>query len=172
MLVTTLGSCIAVCIHDPILRIGGMNHFMMPDVPKTIAGSGGMQAFDNSARYGLAAMEQLINDLMSRGSRKEYMQFKVFGGANVINSSANIGTANTKFALEFIKSEGYKLISEDTGGILGRRVHFFPTTGKVMRRFLKRTDDIVDIRTEEDTYRKKIKETAVEEDAILFLDVP
>lgn len=166
MLVTTLGSCIAVCIHDPITRTGGMNHFMMPDVPRHVLGS--HLLYDNAARYGLAAMEQLINAMMKQGSLKVDMRFKIFGGGNVIKSVTNIGSANTKFARAFLKNEGYNIVSEDTGGNLGRRIHFFPASGKAMRRFLKRSSDITEIRKEEDIYRKTIKDSVDESEVLLF----
>jgi len=130
MLVTTLGSCIAACLHDPVARVGGMNHFLLPGAPA----EGGIGL---ATRYGGVAMERLINDLLARGARKERLEVKLFGGARVIESSMDVGVANAAFALDFVEREGLALTGRDLGGATGRRVHFFPTTGKVMRRLLR-----------------------------------
>ena len=130
MLVTTLGSCVAACVHDPVARVGGMNHFLLPGAPSE-AGIG------IATRYGGVAMERLIRDLLDRGARRERLEVKLFGAARVIDSSLDVGAANAAFALDFIKREGLELAGSDLGGAHGRRVHFFPTTGKAMRRLLR-----------------------------------
>ncbi|PWC54352.1 chemotaxis protein [Azospirillum sp. TSO22-1] len=130
MLVTTLGSCIAACLHDPVARVGGMNHFLLPGAPA----EGGIGI---ATRYGSVAMERLINDLLARGAQKERLEVKLFGGARVIESSMDVGVANAAFALDFVEREGLTLAGRDLGGATGRRVHFFPTTGKAMRRLLR-----------------------------------
>ena len=130
MLVTTLGSCVAACLHDPVARVGGMNHFLLPGVPA----DGGIGI---ATRYGGEAMERLITDLLARGARKDRLEAKLFGAAGVIGSSLDVGAANTAFVLDFVKREGLTLTGQDLGGAKGRRVHFFPTTGKAMRRLLR-----------------------------------
>ena len=82
MLVTVLGSCVAACVRDPRHGIGGMNHFMLPDV----AGDGDSPV-SNSARYGTYAMEILINQLIKLGARREALEAKVFGGGNVLRGA-------------------------------------------------------------------------------------
>lgn len=148
MLMTILGSCIAVCIYDPITNTGGMNHFLLP----------GDESSPNSSRYGVNAMELLINKLLHFGCCKKNLQFKIFGGANVLNklSSADIGIKNIKFIENFIKKEGYTLVSKDVGGKEPRRIHFYPTSGKVMLRKLTQVADLKVI-DEEIAYLKKIK---------------
>jgi len=123
VIMTVLGSCIAACIWDSRLRIGGMNHFMLPE--------GGADA---SGRYGSYAMELLINELIKRGSTREYMQAKVFGGGAVISgmTSLNVGERNTQFVLDYLATERIPVVSKDVMDIYPRKVVFFPITGKAM----------------------------------------
>jgi len=124
---TVLGSCIAACIRDPYARIGGMNHFLLPD------GDGGDRL---SSRYGVNAMELLINAILHAGGRRDRLQAKIFGGANVIPALSNIGERNAQFARTFLKAEGIELIGDDTGGTLPRRVRFWPESGRASRLLL------------------------------------
>ncbi|NDF11989.1 MAG: chemoreceptor glutamine deamidase CheD [Proteobacteria bacterium] len=145
MLVTILGSCVSACIRDPEINVGGMNHFLLPGVD-------GFSA--DSARFGAFAMEQLINEIIKLGGKKNRFEIKVFGGGNVTNSSALIGDKNSEFVRSFLREEGLKIASEDLGGKQPRRLHYFPDTGRVMVRKLSRREDmrIVD---EESTYAQK-----------------
>lgn len=123
MIMTVLGSCIAACIWDPKVRVGGMNHFMLPE------GAG-----DTSGRYGSYAMELLINEMIKLGARRESMQAKVFGGGQVMHSftSMNVGERNTAFVLEYLQTERIAVISKDVLDIYPRKVCYFPATGKAM----------------------------------------
>ena len=129
MLVTTLGSCVAACLHDPVARVGGMNHFLLPGAPA----EGGIGV---ATRYGGVAMVRLIDDLLAYGARKERLEVKLFGAARVIDSSLDVGAANVAFVLDFVRRERLILTGRDLGGATGRRVHFFPATGKAVRRLL------------------------------------
>ena len=123
MVMTVLGSCIAACIYDPRVRVGGMNHFMLPD--------GGNEA---GGRYGSFAMELLINEMMKLGARRETMQAKVFGGGQVMHTftTMNVGERNTKFVLDYLQTERIAVISKDVLDIHPRKVCYFPATGKAM----------------------------------------
>lgn len=123
VIMTVLGSCIAACVWDSRLRIGGMNHFMLPE------GAG-----DTSGRYGSYAMELLINEMVKMGSSREYMQAKVFGGGAVISgfTTMNVGERNTKFVLDYLATERIPIVSKDVLDIYPRKVVFFPVTGKAM----------------------------------------
>jgi chemotaxis protein CheD len=123
MVMTVLGSCIAACIWDPRVRVGGMNHFMLPD--------GGN---DTSGRYGSYAMELLINEMIKLGARREHMQAKVFGGGQVMHTftTMNVGERNTAFVLDYLQTERIAVISKDVLDIHPRKVCYFPATGKAM----------------------------------------
>ncbi|MDE1948161.1 MAG: chemoreceptor glutamine deamidase CheD [Burkholderiales bacterium] len=124
LIMTTLGSCIAACLWDREKRLGGMNHFMLPE--------GG--ASDSGGRYGSFAMELLINEMIKRGSSRSTMEAKVFGGGAVINgmSTINVGERNTAFVLEYLQTERISVVSKDVLGIYPRKVCFLPHSGKAM----------------------------------------
>ncbi len=125
LIMTTLGSCIAVCLWDRNARIGGMNHFMLPD-------NGGSGA--DSGRYGSFAMELLINEMMKMGANRMTMEAKVFGGGAVISgmSSINVGERNTEFVMDYLKTERIPVVSKDVLDIYPRKVCFLPASGKAM----------------------------------------
>jgi chemotaxis protein CheD len=128
---TTLGSCVAVCLYDREARVGGMNHIFLP-------GRADLKQFDNVARYGINAMELLINRVTTLGAMRRRLVAKVFGGAHVlpaITPENGVGSRNAEFVLEFLKIEDIPLISQDLGGSDARRIFFHTDTGAV---FLKR----------------------------------
>lgn len=147
MLVTILGSCISACIRDPIAKVGGMNHFLLPD---------SSNLGDSPTRYGAYAMEKLINDLLKKGAQKSRMEVKIFGGGNVIKSSAMIGDKNVKFIRDYLKLEGLRIDQQDLGGTSPRRIHYYPDSGKVMMRKLNRKEDYENVEKEETIYEKAI----------------
>ena len=134
---TVLGSCVSACIRDPMTCVGGMNHFMLPgDTAKSLNKWGGEESL--ATRYGIAAMENLINDILKQGARKDRLEVKLFGGGKVLAMDINdVGKRNIDFAKQFVTAEGLSVASEDLGGPHPRKVHYFPRTGKVMIRRLR-----------------------------------
>lgn len=128
MLMTVLGSCIAACLWDAQARVGGMNHFMLPE----------QDGPDHSGRYGAYAMELLINELLKRGARRERLQAKVFGGAQVVHhfTSMNVGERNTSFVSQYLRTEHIPVVASDVLDIHPRKVCFFPVSGRAMVRRL------------------------------------
>ena len=124
LIMTTLGSCIAACLWDRERKLGGMNHFMLPD------GEGGA----DSGRYGSYAMELLINEMIKRGATRTTMEAKVFGGGAVISgmNSINVGERNTAFVLDYLRTERISVVSKDVMDIYPRKVCFLPHSGKAM----------------------------------------
>ncbi len=135
LIMTTLGSCIAVCLWDREARIGGMNHFMLPEGD----GTDGPLA---SGRYGSYAMELLINAMQKRGAQRITMEAKVFGGGQVVTGmdTLNIGEHNTAFVLDYLKTERITVVSKDVGGIHARKLCFLPASGKAMVKRLASTN--------------------------------
>ncbi len=164
MLVTTLGSCIAACIRDPVAGIGGMNHFLLPEVPE-----GSSDSINVAARYGGAAMELLINQLLGAGARRNRLEIKVFGGAKVIDTSLDIGARNAQFVLAYIRNEGLHLVGQDLGGMMARRVHYFPSTGRVLRRVL-RPEAMSETVNLELSFMSSLRQKPIEGDIELFGD--
>jgi chemotaxis protein CheD len=124
LVMTTLGSCIAACLWDRERRVGGMNHFLLPD-----AGGG-----QDSARYGSFAMDLLIGELVKRGATRATMEAKVFGGGSVVSgmNSVQVGQRNTAFVLDYLRTERITVVSKDVLDIHPRKVCFLPASGKAM----------------------------------------
>ncbi len=128
---TLLGSCVSVCLIDRERCIGGMNHILLP-------GKADLRHFDDSARYGINAMELLINRILALGGDRRQLAAKVFGGGNVIASISGynaIGKKNVDFVLEFLRLEGIRVLKKDVGGTDTRKIYFHTDTGNV---YLKR----------------------------------
>lgn len=164
---TVLGSCISVCLYTDSMNVGGMNHFMLPG--KFEERDIGMS---KSGRYGMYAMELLINDLMKKGLNKSELKAKVFGGANMLNlthEQLNIGKNNILFIKEYLHEENIRIISGDIGKNFARTVLFFPRTKKVL---LRKNDKNTENATKQ--HELLYKNTLVEEkktdstDVILF----
>jgi len=124
---TLLGSCVAACIRDTKSGIGGLNHFLLPKETGKTDG-------ETSARYGIHAMEMLINSILAGGVPKSNLEAKVFGGANVLQgiSGTSIGEKNSKFVQEYLNAENIRVVASDLGGDRARKVYFIPETGKVL----------------------------------------
>ena len=144
MLTTILGSCIAACMWDPVRRLGGMNHFLLPGEDNQVPepNSGG-----SSARYGVHAMELLVNALLRRGARRESLQAKLFGGGRMIRGLTDIGEMNATFAERFLKAEGIPVVGGSLRGNQGRRIQFWPVGGRA-RQVLLRPDTLTVFQTE------------------------
>jgi chemotaxis protein CheD len=160
MMVTILGSCVSACIRDKIQSIGGMNHFLLPGDQKTSARPHWDYLDSAAARYGDLAMEKLINNIIKLGGKRENLEAKVFGGANMFNSgiSTNIGEQNVQFVKEYLDIEKINIMGMDTGGDNARKIYYIPQTGEV---FLKRIDRSNNntIQLRESQYLKQAKAT-------------
>jgi len=131
---TVLGSCVAVCLTDTEGGIGGMNHFLLPD-------GGGA-----TGRYGVYAMELLINGLMKAGARRHMLEAKVFGGAAVLRGATaiQVGQRNVAFVDGFLEREGIRVAARDVLGEGARKVLLFPDTGRVLARRLGEAPPAID----------------------------
>lgn len=128
VLTTILGSCVAACVRDPLLGLGGMNHFLLP---------GGVEDGRNeNLKYGVYSMELLINGLLQRGASRARLEAKLFGGARVVQGLSDIGRQNSAFAERFLQEEGIRCTGQSLGGDQPRRVRFWPTTGRVSQLLL------------------------------------
>ena len=125
VITTVLGSCVAVCLQDPVARIGGMNHFLLAEpAPGNVTAKADMQ------RYGIHAMELLINEMMRHGAARDRLRAHLYGGANIVAGLGNIGGTNASFARAFIEMEGIAIGHCDLGGHKARKVEFLPYEGK------------------------------------------
>jgi chemotaxis protein CheD len=131
VLSTLLGSCVAACLRDPVAGIGGMNHFLLPGVDPT-------KGEADSVRYGVHAMELLVNALLSQGARRERLEGKLFGGARLITGLTDVGEMNATFAEQFMRREGLVNIGGSLRGDAGRRIQFWPVSGRARQVFLSK----------------------------------
>jgi chemotaxis protein methyltransferase CheR len=126
---TVLGSCVSACLFDAEANIGGMNHFMLPD---------GDHA-DQPARYGVHAMELLINQMMKLGAERSRIRAKVFGGASVVRleHATDVGKRNAMFVRRYLEAEEIPIDGEHLGGTRPLDVRMDATTGRVLVRELE-----------------------------------
>jgi chemotaxis protein CheD len=127
VLTAILGSCVAACIRDPHVGVGGMNHFLLPEAK---AGS------SEQVLYGVQSMELLINALLKAGGRKDRLEAKIFGGARMIAGLSDIGQSNGEFARRFLRDEGIPCLAESLGGTKARRIRFWPASGRAKQMLL------------------------------------
>jgi chemotaxis protein CheD len=148
---TVLGSCVSTCLWDPAERIGGMNHFMLPG---DTASPGSPWAA--SARFGVYAMEVLINDMLRLGADRRRMVAKVFGGAQLLAGfdRLDVGAKNSEFVVEFLRVEGIRVIARDLLDVCPRKVHFFLDSGKVQVKRLSLTPSDPVQRREREYFRR------------------
>jgi chemotaxis protein CheD len=130
---TILGSCVAVCLFDPTLNIGGINHFMLP-----YWNGQGLA----SPKYGNIAIEKLIDKMLSMGCIKSNLKAKIFGGGEVIETQVvqfNIGTRNIEVARLLLDEKKIPIISSSVGGKLGRKIEFMTSSGEVRQKYVQKT---------------------------------
>lgn len=162
--VTVLGSCVAACVRDKVTGIGGMNHFMLPKNGEEQYG-----VCAPSARYGVHAMEMLLNELLKRGAQRANLEAKVFGGGNVMSGMhhAKVGAHNADFVLDYIARERLPLAAVDLLDDCARKVYFFPRSGRVLVKKLRTLHNDTVLRREED-YLRRLANTHVEGSVELF----
>lgn len=122
---TLLGSCVAACLFDPVAKVGGMNHFLVPD-----AGDDG----PNALRYGVHAMERLINDLLNLGANKRRLKAKVFGASEILKIASGVPQKNANFVFAFLKKEGIPVVGQRLGGERPMQVMFKTDSGQAFVR--------------------------------------
>ncbi|KGK21684.1 hypothetical protein DC58_15720 [Vibrio navarrensis] len=126
---TILGSCVATCLWDPVHHVMGMNHFLLANTKNQRRDS---LLFSRPGRYGIHAMELLINAMLKKGAERKYLQAKAFGGCNLLDSKGKevlpftIGQLNSQFVIEFLKQEKIPLVASSFGGAHARVVYFTP----------------------------------------------
>jgi chemotaxis protein CheD len=154
ILSTVLGSCVAACIRDEKAGIGGMNHFMLPI--HIVHDEWEDTAVSATTRYGNVAMEELVNEILKFGGRRENLEVKIFGGGTMMSKIANIGKQNIDFVREYILTEGLRLIAEDVGDFYPRKILFYPLTGLARVKKLRSIEESIINR--ERAYQRTLEE--------------
>lgn len=159
---TLLGSCIAVCMRDRVNKIGGMNHFKLPQ-PK-----GGRPISSEDANYGNYAMELLINAILKNGGEKQNLECKVYGGGNVLqNVSSTVGAQNIEFVFNYLQAEGIPVKRNTTGGDRPQQVYYHPITGSAFS-IMQGQNSAAEIKCAEQAYLGHIEETLEKDDVTFF----
>jgi chemotaxis protein CheD len=159
VITTTLGSCVATCLYDLDAGVGGMNHFLLADVAD--------DRLSASARYGGAAMEQLINRMLGRTGRRDRLRAKIFGGGAVNGFNSSIGQNNIEFVMSYLAYEGIPTMSWDVGGNQARAIRFFPTTGRSQRRLVG-DGRVNEVMKSEARFAEKLRTSRIEGEIELF----
>jgi len=160
VLTTLLGSCVSACLYDPVNQVVGMNHFLLASrkyIPEN------RPYLSEAGRYGVHAMELLINDMLKVGAEKRHLQAKAFGGGCVLSplknlhSEGSVGEINTRFVRNFLEREGIPLVASYLGGTQGMLIHFFSCDHSV---YVKKVgpDRSSDIVVHEQCYQTEILE--------------
>ena len=130
---TILGSCVSVCLFDPVTQIGGINHYMLP-----YWNGQGLA----SPKYGNIAIERLTDKILSLGVNKNNLKAKIFGGGEVIETNIvqfHIGQRNIEVARVLLDELKIPIISSSIGGKLGRKIEFYTKTGDVRQKYVQKT---------------------------------
>ncbi len=130
---TILGSCVAVCLYDPIMKTGGINHYMLP-----FWNGNGLA----TPKYGNIAIDRLIDELLKKGCYKNNLVAKVFGGGNItqmVSNTYNIHQRNISIARTVLEAHDIPVIKSSVGGDQGRKIQFNPVSGKVLHKFIVRS---------------------------------
>lgn len=137
VLTTLLGSCVAACLWDAEAGVGGMNHFLLPGAELLPGGEPEVkESTGASMRYGVYAMELLVNGLLRKGAQRSRLQAKLFGGACMMQGLTDIGELNATFAERFLRAENIPLVGGSLRGSHGRRIQFWPASGRVRQALL------------------------------------
>lgn len=129
IITTGLGSCVGICLWDPILKIGGMVHIMLPDstLVKTVL---------NKAKYADSGINLLIENMCKCGTEPHRLVAKIAGGAQMFefpgqSNLLRIGERNVIVVKSILEAKKIKILAEDTGGNYGRTIEFYTDSGKL-----------------------------------------
>lgn len=164
MIVTVLGSCVSVCLRDPISGVRGMNHFLLPNDDGARS-----SILSESARYGSYAMEILVNHMLKLGAKRHSLEAKVFGGGNVMKGFMlnNVGERNVEFTFDYLEREQIPVLAKDVLNDYPRKVYFLPNEGVVKIKKIKSLHNTT-ILDRESEYRLRIKQNKPDASVDLF----
>lgn len=156
MLVATIGTGIAVTIHDKDLHIGGLAYLLVPD--RILREFPDFREDDREIlEKAFKPLDDCIAEMKRMGAGKTRIRIRVMGGTSYHEDSLDRGTKNYIFVKEYLTKKGLVVMSEDLAGPYIRRIHFFPTTGRAVRRVLRRESDYADIHEDETRYQEKFQ---------------
>lgn len=115
-----LGSCVGIALFDPVTKIGGLAHIMLPDSTQA-------RSTENMAKFADTAIPQMLEDMIRAGAIKNRITAKIAGGSQMFTFTnatdiMRVGERNTESVKIVLKKLGLRLVAEDTGGNYGRTV--------------------------------------------------
>jgi chemotaxis protein CheD len=165
---TLLGSCVAACLYDPVNQVIGMNHFLLAQ--QHSAHHTSTLLASESGRYGIHAMELLINQMLKQGAQRLNLKAKVFGGGDVLKLSnkfrggLSIGAINCEFIKTFLKTEHIPLVASDLGGLIGRNIFFLASDFSVYVKSIENIEEQVVIKLEQRFLNKNTQQPTSQAD--------
>ena len=125
-----LGSCVGIVLYDPVTKVSGMAHVMLPDSTQIKNNS-------NIAKFADTAIDKLIDDMIRSGASKSRLVSKIAGGAQMFsfgsqNDLMRIGERNIAASKQKLSKLGIRILAEETGANYGRTIEFYPETGKLL----------------------------------------
>ena len=171
---TLLGSCVSACLWDSVNRVAGMNHFLLAE--KHYSKDTPLMASE-AGRYGINAMELLINAMLRKGAKKHLIRAKAFGGGNVLTNSYkgqshfDIGNINSRFIIDFLANENIPIDTYHLGGDFGRVIHLTSSDFSVYMKRIGTTAEQVLVRKEKEYLKSELsqREIKAQESSITFL---
>ncbi|MGB0525832.1 MAG: chemotaxis protein CheD [Flammeovirgaceae bacterium] len=127
LLTTILGSCVSVCFYDSVRQVGGMTHFLLPNI---------VEHEEPSPKFGDFAIQQTLLKMQALGSKRKTIIAKVFGGANQSGSSLNMGARNVALALKLLEKYSIQVVAKSVLGERGRKINFNTQTGEVLVKYI------------------------------------
>ncbi len=136
-----LGSCVGIVLYDPIRKIAGMVHVMLPDSTQ-------IRNNENTAKFADTGIEELMNRLLCAGAVRKYLNAKIAGGAqmfafNTNNDMLRVGERNVEATKKKLGMLGIPLVAEDTGASYGRTIEFNPETGQMLIKSVGKPNRII-----------------------------
>lgn len=137
-----LGSCIGIAIRDPITKVGGLAHIMLPD-SKAIQNSG-----QNIAKFADTGIAELVRQMEKRGALRSRMVAKIAGGATMFafggkSDLVQVGARNAEASIKKLRELNIPIIAQDTGANYGRTVIFYPETGNYVIRAVGKSESVI-----------------------------
>lgn len=137
-----LGSCVGVAIRDPVTKVGGLAHVMLPDSTAI------RNSEQNIAKFADTGIVELVRKMELLGAKRNRMVAKIAGGATMFafktkTDMVMIGERNVEASKKKLKELDIPIIAEDTGANYGRTVIFYPETGQFFIRAVGRTETVI-----------------------------
>lgn len=137
-----LGSCVGVAVYDPVTRIGGLIHILLPSIKEF------NQGVHSRTKFADSGIVELVNAMVEAGAGRYNLKAKIAGGAAMFTTENNqvyntIGGRNVSMCVETLKKLGIEIVAQDVGGNKGRSIFFDLSTGALAVRTIEKGEKII-----------------------------